>query len=188
MVEPAGRRDFSVLPTRLSKARSRCWTGNSRWISASGARILSISVTPLVKDKRIHGTLVHIEETTDKRKREVRLRRAESLASLTTLAAGVAHEIKNPLGSISIHVQLIRKALGQRRQSAGPHYLDIVNEEIDRLNRIVVDFLFAVRPMDIAPINDDPNALVHELVEFMRLEVEQSGITVLESICPGTCP
>ena len=57
-------------------------------------------------------------------------------------------------------------------------YLDIVNEEIERLNGIVVDFLFAVRPMNIAPINDDANALVGELAEFMRAEIEHSGVTL----------
>jgi len=137
----------------------------------SGTRILAVSVTPLVREKRIRGTLIHVEETTDKRRREARLRRAENLASLTTLAAGVAHEIKNPLGSISIHVQLMRKLLKGTADEPLNRYLDIVTEEIDRLNRIVVDFLFAVRPMDIAPINDDPNALLRELVEFMRVEV-----------------
>ena len=144
----------------------------------SNTRILAASVTPLVKDKRIQGTLIHIEETTDKRRKEARLRRAESLASLTTLAAGVAHEIKNPLGSISIHVQLIRKAMGGCESPQVGRYLDIVNEEIERLNGIVVDFLFAVRPMNIAPINDDANALVGELAEFMRAEIEHSGVTL----------
>ncbi len=148
----------------------------------SGTRIVAVSVTPLVKDRRIRGTLVHVEETTDKRKREARLRRAESLASLTTLAAGVAHEIKNPLGSISIHVQLIRKSLKGREQPALARYLDIVNEEIERLNRIVVDFLFAVRPMDITPINDDVNSLVLELAEFMKVEAEQSGVALEVSV------
>lgn len=144
----------------------------------SNTRILAASVTPLIKDKRIQGTLIHIEETTDKRRREARLRRAESLASLTTLAAGVAHEIKNPLGSISIHVQLIRKAMGGCESPQVGRYLDIVNEEIERLNAIVVDFLFAVRPMNIAPINDDANALVGELAEFMRAEIEDAGVSL----------
>lgn len=153
----------------------------------SGMRIIAVSVTPLVKDRRIQGTLVHAEDTTDKRKREARLRRAESLASLTTLAAGVAHEIKNPLGSISIHVQLLRKLLKGREEPALGRYLDIVNEEIDRLNHIVVDFLFAVRPMDITPINDNVNALVLELAEFMRVEAEQAGVA-MEVSCDKLVP
>lgn len=145
----------------------------------SGTRIIAVSITPLVREKRIRGTLVHVEETTEKRRKEARLRRAESLASLTTLAAGVAHEIKNPLGSISIHVQLMRKALGPRADASLTRYLDIVTEEIDRLNKIVVDFLFAVRPMDIAPINDDIVPIVRELVEFTRPEIEGAGIELV---------
>ncbi|MDR1429390.1 MAG: PAS domain S-box protein, partial [Spirochaetaceae bacterium] len=110
-------------------------------------RLLSVSVLPLVKDGHVTGSLVHVEEITEKKTREARLRRAENLASLTTLAAGVAHEIKNPLGSISIHIQLIQKAikkLPQNQRNILDKYLNVVNEEIDRLNHIVVDFLFAV--------------------------------------------
>lgn len=111
-------------------------------------RLLAFSITPLVRDGQIHGTIIHVEDVSERRGREARLRRAESLASLTTLAAGVAHEIKNPLGSISIHMQLIQKALSridaeEVEQIEG--YVDVVNEEVERLNRIVVDFLFAVR-------------------------------------------
>ncbi|RPJ03382.1 MAG: PAS domain S-box protein, partial [Spirochaetaceae bacterium] len=60
-------------------------------------RTLAISIMPLVKEGTAQGSLVHIEDITEKKTSEARLRRAESLASLTTLAAGVAHEIKNPL-------------------------------------------------------------------------------------------
>jgi len=141
-----------------------------------GTKIIAISITPLVKDKRITGTLIHIEETTEKRKRESRLRRAENLASLTTLAAGVAHEIKNPLGAISIHVQLLKKSLIKNKTPGISRYLNVVEEEIDRLNRIVVDFLFAVRPMDISTINDDINALIVELVNFIKPETDSMDI------------
>ncbi len=143
-----------------------------------GVRILALSVTPLVKEKKITGTLIHIEDTTEKRKRDVRLRRAENLASLTTLAAGVAHEIKNPLGAISIHVQLMKKLLKRNADPQLDKYLGIVDEEIDRLNRIVLDFLFAVRPMEIMPINGDINGLIMELADLMRAEIENAGISL----------
>lgn len=162
-------------------------------------RLLALTVLPLVKDRKVTGSLVHVEDITEKRGKEARLRRAENLASLTTLAAGVAHEIKNPLGSISIHIQLIQKALkASRAACAGSSdedprpmeirpsppapfdlidkYLGVVNEEIDRLNRIVVDFLFAVRPMDMDLRDGDLNSLVRELVEFMRYELEAAHI------------
>jgi len=84
---------------------------------SSGTRIISISLSALLSGERsdkISGTIIHIEDITEKRKKESQLRRAESLAALTTLAAGVAHEINNPLGSISIHIQLIEKLLAAR--------------------------------------------------------------------------
>ncbi|MDR1443835.1 MAG: PAS domain S-box protein [Treponema sp.] len=155
-------------------------------------RLLSVSVLPLVREHRVTGSLIYIEDITEKRGREARLRRAENLASLTTLAAGVAHEIKNPLGSISIHIQLMQKALKANRklvEQALPRdgadscldqldkYIAVVNEEIDRLNHIVVDFLFAVRPMDLDLREGDLNSLIGELVDFMSFELSDARIT-----------
>jgi signal transduction histidine kinase len=146
-------------------------------------RLLSIGVHPLVEKRRITGSLVYIEDITEKRARELRLRRAENLASLTTIAAGVAHEIKNPLGSISIHLQLMQKILskknnGQPDQLIGK-YFNVLNEEIERLNHIVVDFLFAVRPMILELREGDLNSLIGDIAEFIRPELEQAHVRLL---------
>jgi PAS domain S-box-containing protein len=161
-------------------------------------RLLSISLTPLVQDHQVTGTLIHAEDVTEKRSKEAQLRRAENLASLTTVAAGVAHEIKNPLGSLSIHIQLIQKTMAANRDlfmqarpegAADPRsyldqmdkYLAVVNEEIDRLNHIVVDFLFAVRPMNMELREGDINVLLKEMIEFVGYELEEARIAcVLE--------
>jgi signal transduction histidine kinase len=151
-------------------------------------RLLSISVLPLVREHRVTGSLIYIEDITEKRGREARLRRAENLASLTTLAAGVAHEIKNPLASISIHIQLMQKALEAKRRLAEQEgeasypdqldkYIAVVNEEIDRLNHIVVDFLFAVRPMHLYLREGNINVLIGELMEFMGFELSDASVT-----------
>ncbi len=153
-------------------------------------RILSISLLPLVRDGGIQGNLVKVEDVTEKRSREVRLRRAESLASLTNLAAGVAHEIKNPLGSIGIHLQLIQKKLGGKLKKESRElvqHLDIIGEEVDRLNRIVVDFLFAVKPMDARLVDGDVNAVIKELLDFVRPEMDQAGVRI-ESDLSGSLP
>ncbi|AFG36692.1 two-component system sensor histidine kinase NtrB [Spirochaeta africana] len=155
-------------------------------VDESGSvRTLSCSIVPLVQDGRIEGTILSAEDITDRKLREARLRRFESLASLTTLAAGVAHEIKNPLGSIGIHMQLIEKSLKQQsvEDSDGLlQYVTVVNEEVERLNKIVVDFLFAVRPMDIQPIDSDLGQIVHELLQFVQYELEQNYIELIEEI------
>ncbi len=145
------------------------------------ARTISISIMPLVKEGKIQGNLIHIEDITEKKLNQARLRRAESLAALTTLAAGVAHEIKNPLGSIGIHLQLAQKEMNKKqtiKTKSIRHYLDVINEEVDRLNRIVVDFLFAVRPMDMKLEEGDLNQLVRELLDFLKFELEQAHVKI----------
>jgi PAS domain S-box-containing protein len=144
-------------------------------------RLLSISVLPLVQERKITGSIIYIEDITEKRMGETRLRRAENLASLTTLAAGVAHEIKNPLASISIHFQLLKKSLAKNKFSdkKTDKYFNIIKEEVDRLNRIVVDFLFAVRPVNLELREGDINKMITQMMEFVDVEMRQSKILCL---------
>ena len=147
---------------------------------------LSVGVMPVVKEGTIQGDFIYVEDVTDKRAEEARLRRAESLASMTTMAAGVAHEIKNPLGSISIHLQLMQKLLNSKGGGCKEDmldYLDILNEEVDRLNSIVVDYLFAVRPMDTHPVMGNLNDLIRELITFVQYELMESGVELEEVLC-----
>jgi signal transduction histidine kinase len=170
-------------------------------------RRLSFSILPLVEERHVTGSLILVSDITDRREREAVMRRVQSLASLTTLAAGVAHEIKNPLGSISIHIQLIKKALARglklcleahRNDPECPDprlsydslekYLGVVTDEIDRLNRIVVDFLHTVRPMSLEPRLGSINTLLSEMLEFFRFELNEAGITIKTSFSDAVPP
>lgn len=154
--------------------------------SSGGTRIIAISLSALLSGDRIAGTIIHIEDITDKRKKETQLRRAESLAALTTLAAGVAHEINNPLGSISIRIQLIEKLIRNEKPDKGAmtKHLDVVKEEMDRLKHIVVDFLFAVRPMDIQLLSENPGPIIEQLADLVQPEADRKGIDVRLAIEP----
>ena len=153
----------------------------------AATRILNLSVFPLVHDGRIQGSVVQVSDVSESRGREARLRRAESLASLTTLAAGIAHEIKNPLGSIGIHTQLVQRALLPFQNEGVEEMrenLAIIDEEIQRLNKIVVDFLFAVRPMDTQPVDCDLNEIISELFRFVQYELEEGGVELQMNLDP----
>lgn len=141
---------------------------------------LAISVYPLVRNRSIGGSIILCRDITEKKKNEAKFRRAENLASLTTLAASVAHEIKNPLASMGIHLQLMQGELARENcigKESASEYLDIIAEEIERLNTIVVDFLFAVRPMDTRMRPENLNELMQELLDFIKYELEAASIS-----------
>lgn len=145
-------------------------------------RTFSLSVLPLGEEGgKIEGHIIILVDITEKKRRELQLRRAESLAALTTLSAGVAHEIKNPLASIDIHIQLLKKQIDKLNGESAENLnnlVEVVKEEIDRLNSIVQDFLFAVRPMNLSMSRENINDLVKELVEFLKFEFTRANIEV----------
>ena len=161
--------------------------------SGDGVRFLGVSITPFAQNRHLAGSIVLIEDLTEKRAQEILLHRMEAMASLTNIAANVAHEIKNPLGAISVHIQLVQKAVRKRRGSDGKlpdrkfleGYLDVVNQEIDRLNSIVVNFLTAVRPISARLKLSNPDAIIDELVSFFKVEFDDKKIAVEKRLGGG---
>lgn len=159
--------------------------------SGGSVRFVTITVTPLLSNEELAGSIIIFRDITEKRNQEILLHRMESLASLTNLAASVAHEIKNPLGAISIHIQLLQKAIEKARnddnqipdQKFVEKYLDIVNEEIDNLNKIVVDFLFAVRPVSAKLELLHPNSILEKTIDFLKPEYDKEKIDLNVELC-----
>ncbi|MGN0850566.1 MAG: nitrogen regulation protein NR(II) [Candidatus Ornithospirochaeta sp.] len=155
----------------------------------SELRTLRISFLRLCTDKNQYMDITISDISEDIRK-ETRLRRSESLASMTTMAAGVAHEIKNPLAAMQIHTQLMRKAFqkyGSLDEEKAEKYLNVIEEETAHLNKIAVDFLFAVKPMEVELRLGSLNENVEEVVSFLLPEAEERGIKVetkLDSFLP----
>ena len=155
----------------------------------SELRTLRISFLRLCTDKNQYMDIIISDISEDIRK-ETRLRRSESLASMTTMAAGVAHEIKNPLAAMQIHTQLMRKAFqkyGSLDEEKAEKYLNVIEEETAHLNKIAVDFLFAVKPMEVELRLGSLNEHVEEVVSFLLPEAEERGIEVetkLDSFLP----
>jgi two-component system sensor histidine kinase PilS (NtrC family) len=130
-------------------------------------------------ERRLKGWLLVIDDRTDHKALEDNLRQQEKLAAVGQLAAGIAHEIRNPLASISGSVQLM---LGNP-QSQDPENLKlmrIVDKEIDRLNGLISEFLEYVRPEPKPNQKVDLNAVIREVLESLqfnpklRKDVEQT--------------
>ncbi|WP_294430187.1 ATP-binding protein [uncultured Treponema sp.] len=166
-------------------------------VSTAGGsvRFIDVYLTPLVKkqnlDKNLIGSIIRIDDVTEKRNQEVLLHRMETLAGLTNVAASVAHEIKNPLGAISIHIQLMQKAIKKKREGDGllppakyaEDYLDVVTQEIERLNKIVVDFLMAVRPISAKLELVNPDKILEDFISFFSPEFSEKQIELESNLC-----
>lgn len=155
--------------------------------SGGSVRFLTVTIAPLINEGELNGKMILVRDITEKKNQDILLHRMENLANLTNLAAGMAHEIKNPLGAISIHIQLIQKALAKARENndklPAPKFvedhIDVVNEEIDHLNKLVMDFLLAVRPVKAQLELKDPDKLIDGLVSFFKPEFNREGIEVI---------
>lgn len=153
---------------------------------AGNVRFLNIQINPLVKNCDLCGRVILIRDVTDKKNQDVLAHRMENMANLTNLAAGMAHDIKNPLGAISIHIQLVQKALEKARSNNDilpakkfvEDHIDVVNEEIEHLNRLVMDFLFAVRPVNATLQLKDPALLIKNIADFFKAEFNRFNVGV----------
>src|ERR1700757_169333 len=161
-------------------------------------RFLNFYVAPLYLDKPVPGSTTVIQDliafavilrdiTEDRRSAE-RTIESEKLSALTMLAAGVAHEIGNPLNSLNIHLQLIARKLGRlpsATREAIEESLTVARSEIQRLDSIIHQFLRAIRPTTPAFEPYQLNDLVEESVTFLRPEIEDRDILVEMDLDPG---
>ncbi|NLE67146.1 MAG: PAS domain S-box protein [Lentisphaerae bacterium] len=145
-------------------------------------RFLSLVVTPMADATARERELVLIlRDITDQRRKEHTLIQSERLNAVTLLAAGVAHEIGNPLNSLNIHLQLAEREIGElpedARKSLGK-LLGVARSEVERLTQIITQFLKAVRPtlpeLSLASLRE----LVMETLDFMKPEIENRDVLV----------
>jgi len=107
--------------------------------------LLGTSVSPLTDHlNRIRGRIINFQDLTQIRRMEQTVKRSEHLASLGRMAAAIAHEIRNPLASISGSLELLQAEEGARQDN--PKLMEIALREIERLNQLITSFLDYARP------------------------------------------
>ncbi len=120
--------------------------------------------------------IVIFQNLTELKSMEKQLRRDEKLKALGELSAGLAHEIRNPLASISGSIQVLRDAL--KLKGSDERLMEIVLKETERLNELITDFLLFARPEQKDKAVFDVSKVIEETISVFKNSPEASNISI----------
>lgn len=162
-------RDTDLLGAPLDRWLTDARTEGRRETEARRADgrelVIGFTRTPLARGD---GSLVLFQDLTELRELRMQAERAERHAVLGRLASGLAHEIRNPLGSISGSVQLVREA--PTLDDEDKHLLGVVLDEVDRLNELVTAMLDVGRTREVRAAPADLAQMARDLVSVARAD------------------
>ena len=149
-------------------------------------RYISWSNTPIRNENQeIIGALGIGQDITEQKRLEKQILRSERLATIGQMAAKVAHEIRNPLSSISLNAELLGDELraGSGRISEEAEVLlKSIMSEVDRLAILTEEYLQFSRLPDADPHPADLTQLIHEVIEFVEPETSSRGIQIISEL------
>jgi two-component system sensor histidine kinase HydH len=138
---------------------------------------LALSATPIKNEQGgCEGSVLVLRDLTEIKLLQEKVKRSEKLAAIGELAAGVAHEIRNPLSSIRGFAQFLGHALKDRPQER--EYAETMISEVDRINRVVTDLLTFARPMTVEIAPTDITELIEHSVRLVAADALARDVNI----------
>ena len=176
--EIVGRQIDQVVPGALAgfrEALTQVEAGDRSarfdWIHQNpmqGRQTLEIVVSRLPQESELRGYIVTFHDLTRVRRLEFAMRQSEKMAAVGQLAAGIAHEIRNPLASMSGSLQLLDSSFTSDNAEE-KKLMRIALREIDRLNNLITEFLDFVRPEVLKEDPVDINQVLRDVLEMAKM-------------------
>jgi signal transduction histidine kinase len=157
-------RQVQISLDRIQDARTADANGN-------GARL---------GQARDMGTLLTLRDTASARELEQELEVSRRLAAIGRLTANVGHEVKNPINAMVVHLELLRGKLaaGAFEQVSAQRHVDILADEMHRLDRVVQTLADFSRPMELELREHDLRRVVEQVLELAGADFEDQGVTI----------
>ena len=169
-----GAPPFPTVWEGLEGGAARRARSETELVRADGSRLpVGMSLSFL---RRGRGAICSFQDLTDIKRMEEQVRQADRLAAIGRLAAGLAHEIRNPIGSIRGSVEVLGGSLDL--QGDDRRLMDIVLRESDRLDAIIRDFLQFSRPPRLVRVPTDVPAMLDEILLMLS---NHSGVQGAET-------
>ncbi len=185
--DAVGRPAAEALPPELSDVLARVSTEGGMelelecCLGSHDARPLAVSASSWQDDEGgFLGNILLVKDLTEVTALRKEIAKNQRLASLGSLAAGVAHEIRNPLSSIKGFATYFKERY--RDMDADRETADIMIGEVDRLNRVVGQLLELSRPIDISPTPADIRALLDRSVSAVQPQIARKKVIVAVSV------
>ena len=178
--------NFYIVPLVMEHREAAVAGGadSGRNEAATGERGRPGSPTP-AKGAAEVGHVMILRDITASRRTAQQTIESERFNALTLLAAGVAHEIGNPLNSLHIHLQLMERGVQKLDDGAKAELqqsIDVARSEVNRLDSIVTQFLRAIRPSRPQLRPENLNTIVEEAVRFFTPEIRDREIVVEQEL------
>jgi PAS domain S-box-containing protein len=150
-------------------------------------RFLNFYVAPLMSDEHesyvrtLAGRAIILRDITNTRRQAEENLATERSSVAMLLASEVAHEIGNPLNSLTIHLQLLERRLAKlpkEQREELQHSLSVATDEVTRLDQIITQFLKAMRPVPLKLKMEDLNSVVLDVLFFFKQEIENRNINL----------
>jgi signal transduction histidine kinase len=143
----------------------------------------------VLQDKgAIKGAFVLFRDVSHLLTLEEQIRRSDRLKTIGQIAAGTAHEIRNPLTAIKGFMQLLNKSLADRSMEKEQEFVGIVLSELERVNDLVSEFLLLSKPKEIKLVSMRIGLVLQEILPMIRNEALLHNVTVLYFPKPELAP
>jgi len=158
-----------------------------REIESPTGRRVQLSLDFIQQGRDQIGALMTLRDAESVRKIEDEIETSRRLSASGRLTRGVAHEVKNPINAIVLHLQLLQTKLQQVDPDTRRH-MDIIDNEIHRLDRVVQILVDFTRPRDLHLENVDLRRMVDEVVMLATPDAAQHGIAIQSEIPESPLP